>query len=288
MLENLQQLPVECVVGIAVLLGLVIGSFLNVVIYRLPKMMQRQWDADVAEYAGREAPEVQSEPFNLMHPASTCPHCGHAIRWYENIPILSWVFLRGRCSSCHAPISWRYPAVEAATGLLFGAVAWHFGASVQTLLWCAVVAALVALAWIDWDTTLLPDSITLPLLWAGLVAAQIGWTIPVGDALWGAVAGYLVLWAVTALFKLVTGRVGMGNGDFKLLAALGAWLGWQMLIPVVLVSSLVGAVVGIGLKLGNGLREGGYMPYGPFLAGAGLAVVVMGPAWVLAWFGGLF
>ena len=265
------------------LLGLCVGSFLNVVVHRLPQMMERAWKLESAEMLGVAAPELA--PLSLSKPASRCPHCGHQIRWYENIPLLSWVALRGRCSACKTPISARYPLVELATALLFAAVAWRFPAQTATLVWCGFVAALLALALIDWDTTLLPDAITLPLVWAGLVAAAIGSTIPLPTAVWGAVAGYLALWTVFWIFKLTTGKDGMGAGDFKLLAALGAWLGWQMLLPIVLAASMLGAVVGIGMKVSGALREGRYVPFGPFLAGAGLVVLYAGPDRVRDWMG---
>lgn len=265
------------------LLGLCIGSFLNVVIHRLPLMMDRAWKLESAELLG-VAPPPTTE-LTLAKPASRCPHCGHRIRWYENIPLLSWLALRGRCSACKAPISARYPLVELATGLLFALLAWRFGPTPAVLAWCAFVATLLALTGIDWDTTLLPDSLTLPLLWGGLVAAALGWTLPLPVALWGAVAGYLSLWSIYWLFKLTTGKEGMGAGDFKLLAALGAWLGWQMLLPIVLGASLIGAVVGIGMKLSGALREGRYVPFGPFLAGAGLVVLFAGSERVMGWLG---
>ena len=265
------------------LLGLCVGSFLNVVVHRLPQMMERAWKLEGAELLGVPAPELA--PLSLSKPASRCPHCGHQIRWFENIPLLSWLVLRGRCSACKAPISARYPLVELATALLFAAVAWRFPAQAGNLAWCGFVAALVALALIDWDTTLLPDSITLPLIWAGLIAAAVGWTIPLSTAVWGAVAGYLVLWTVFWVFKLTTGKDGMGAGDFKLLAALGAWLGWQMLLPIVLAASLIGAVIGIGMKVSGALREGRYVPFGPFLAGAGLVVLYAGADRVRDWMG---
>lgn len=265
------------------LVGLLIGSFLNVVIHRVPLMMERSWKIDSAETL-----ELQIEPpapITLSTPASRCPSCGHAIRWHENIPVLSYAWLRGRCSACKTHISARYPLIELFTGALFAALGWHFGAVPSTLLWCGFAATLVALAGIDWDTTLLPDSLTLPLLWAGLVASALGWTLPLDSALWGAVAGYLSLWTVYWLFKLTTGKEGMGFGDFKLLAALGAWLGLKMILPVVLAASIIGAIVGIGMKFGGQLREGRYVPFGPFLAGAGLVVTLAGQTRVLRWLG---
>ena len=268
------------------LLGLLVGSFLNVVIHRLPKMMERQWARECAEMQapdGADAPATPETRYNLMVPRSACPHCGHAIRWFENIPVLSYAALRGRCSACKAPISARYPGVELFTGLLFAWCGWQWGASVQALLWCGFAAAIVALAAIDWDTTLLPDDITLPLLWAGLCASALAWTgVPLRDAVWGAVGGYLSLWLVYWAFKLLTGKEGMGYGDFKLFAALGAWFGWQALVPIILMSSVIGAVVGIAIKLVGQLREGGYVPFGPFLALAGLTAMVFGPGAILA------
>jgi leader peptidase (prepilin peptidase)/N-methyltransferase len=270
--------------GLAVL-GLCVGSFLNVVIHRLPLMLERQWRADSAAMLELPPKEEDAAPLTLAKPASRCPSCGHIIRWYENIPLLSWLFLRGKCAGCQTRISVRYPLIELLTALLFAACGWRFGAQPTTLLWCGFVAVLVAASAIDWDTTLLPDDLTLPLLWAGLIVAALGWTLPLREAVWGAVAGYLSLWSVYWLFKLTTGKEGMGYGDFKLLAALGAWLGWQMVLPVVLASSVIGAVVGIGMKLSSTLREGHYVPYGPFLGGAGLVVMFAGPQRVLAWLG---
>jgi len=265
------------------LLGLLIGSFLNVVIHRLPQMLERGWKLDSAEMLGltiEPPPEI-----TLSRPRSRCPSCGHQIAWHENIPVLSWLRLGGKCSACKTRISARYPFVEIFTGLLFAAVAWRFGAQPTTLLWCGFVAVLVALAGIDWDTTLLPDNLTLPLLWAGLAAAAIGWTIPLSQAVWGAVAGYLSLWSVYWFFKKATGKEGMGYGDFKLLAALGAWLGVQMTLPIVLGASVLGAVVGIFMKATGALREGRFVPFGPFLAGAGIVVLLAGQERVLGWLG---
>ncbi|WP_374567789.1 A24 family peptidase [Ideonella sp.] len=290
------------------LLGLCVGSFLNVVAHRLPRMMERDWWTDIAHQLsdgesfkrcfGQEAPKALAAtagelekgidglaPYGLSTPRSACPACGHQITWYENIPLLSWLWLRGRCSACKTPISPRYPLLELLTAALFAAVGWRFGAQPVALLWCAVLATLVALAAIDWDTTLLPDSMTLPLLWAGLVAAAMGWTVPLRDALWGALAGYLSLWSIYWLFKKATGKEGMGFGDFKLLAALGAWLGWHAILPIVLMASVIGAVVGIAMKLTSGLRQGGYVPFGPFLAGGGVVVILAGTDRVLGWIG---
>ncbi|MBV8470004.1 MAG: prepilin peptidase [Burkholderiaceae bacterium] len=291
-------------------LGLCVGSFLNVVIYRLPVMMERQWVTDACSHLSDEqalsrtgqlstqealelsrrahalGSKVEALPaLNLAAPRSRCPHCGHVLAWHENLPVLGWLRLLGRCASCKAPISMRYPLVELATGLMFLTLGQHFGAHPTTLLWCGFVAALLTLAGIDWDTTLLPDSINQPLLWAGLAAASLGWTIPLQNALTGVFVGYLSLWTVYWVFKLATGKEGMGYGDFKLLAALGAWLGWQMILPIVLAASLIGAVIGIAMKLNSQLREGRYVPFGPFLAGAGLVVLFAGQGRVLAWLG---
>jgi leader peptidase (prepilin peptidase)/N-methyltransferase len=291
------------------LIGLAIGSFLNVVIHRLPSMLERDWWRDVHHQLadeqsyrrvfGSAPPEPLQQsatalqgaidnlpPLSLARPASRCPSCGHRIRAYENVPLVSWLLLRGRCSSCRARISLRYPAIELFCAALFAAIGWRMGgAQPQILLWCGFAAALLALAWIDWDTTVLPDAITFPLLWAGLLSAALGWTIDPVAALVGAAAGYLSLWSVYWFFKLATGKEGMGYGDFKLLAALGAWLGWQALLPIVLGASVIGAVVGIAMKLLGALREGRYVPFGPFLAGAGLAVMWVGTPATLAWMG---
>jgi leader peptidase (prepilin peptidase)/N-methyltransferase len=259
---------------------LLIGSFLNVVIYRLPKMLERQWAAECASLDGAEP--AAAEPFNLMVPHSRCQQCGHAIRWYENVPVLSYLFLRGKCSACKAPISLRYPLVELATGALFAWCVWRMPGQFGGLAWCGFAAALIALALIDWDTTLLPDDITLPLLWAGLLAALAGFTgVSLANAVWGAVAGYVSLWAVYWLFKLTTGKEGMGYGDFKLFAAFGAWFGWQALVPIILMASVIGVIVGVALKLNSSLREGGYVPFGPFLAGAGFTAMLFGPDAIL-------
>lgn len=270
-------------------LGLLIGSFLNVVIHRLPRMMERQWAAECAQYAQDtgllppgQAPAAPAERFNLWTPRSRCPSCGHEVRWYENIPVLSYIGLRGRCSECKTRISGRYPLIELATGALFYACAAQWGWTFTTLAWCGFSAALVALAFIDWDTTLLPDDITLPLLWAGLLASVLHWiAVPPVDAVIGAAAGYLALWTVYWGFKLVTGKEGMGYGDFKLFAALGAWFGWQALVPIILLASVIGALVGIGMKLASSLREGKYVPFGPFLVGGGLAAMLWGPGRIM-------
>jgi leader peptidase (prepilin peptidase)/N-methyltransferase len=214
-----------------------------------------------------------------MVPRSRCPHCGQQITWSENIPVLSYIALGGKCAACKAGIRLRYPLVELATGALFFWCVWQNGVTLTAAMWCIFVSVLLALALIDWDTTLLPDDLTLPLLWLGLAAAALQWipvTLP--SAFWGAVLGYMSLWLVYWGFKLATGKKGMGFGDFKLFAALGAWFGWQTLIPIILIASVIGTMVGIGMKFNSSLREGGYVPFGPFLAGAGLCAMVFGPA----------
>ncbi len=272
------------VLAAAAVLGLVAGSFLNVVIHRLPRMLERRWAAQEVHPTGHAA--TRDTPLNLAVPPSACPHCGHRLRPWENLPLLSWLLLRGRCSACKARISLRYPLVEVATAALFGYAAWRWGVTPAGAAWAAFAATLLALAVIDWDTTLLPDDLTLPLLWAGLIASALGWTgVPLAHALWGAVAGYLSLWCVYQGFKVLTGKEGMGYGDFKLFAALGAWLGWQALIPVILLASITGAGVGITMKLTGQLREGGYVPFGPFLALGGLASLAGGSTLFWRWLG---
>ncbi len=267
-------------IALASLLGLLIGSFLNVVIHRLPQIMEQQWDAECAQHQAAKAGAAYTpapSSITLSRPRSRCPHCGHAIRWFENIPVLSWLLLRGKCRQCSQRISVRYPLVEIATAALFAWCIARWGLTSAGWAWCGFSAALLTLALIDWDTTFLPDDITLPLVWAGLVAAALGWTgISLVNALWGAVAGYLSLWSIYWLFKLLTGKEGMGYGDFKLFAALGAWFGWQALIPIILMASVIGAIIGIAMKLRSNLREGGYIPFGPFLAGAGFTAMFFG------------
>lgn len=277
-------------------LGLLIGSFLNVVIHRLPRIMEQQWADECRQHAEEQAlaagqalaPLAGGERISLSAPRSRCPHCGHAIRWYENVPVLSYLALRGRCAGCKAGISARYPLVELTTAALFAFCLGQWGISPTGLVWCGFSAALLTLALIDWDTTLLPDDITLPLLWAGLIAAALRWTdVPLADAVWGAAAGYLSLWLVFWGFKLATGKDGMGYGDFKLFAALGAWFGWQALVPIILAASVIGAIIGIVMKFRSQLRAGGYIPFGPFLAGAGFAALLFGPQRMLERFLGL-
>lgn len=259
---------------LAGLLGLFVGSFLNVVIHRLPRMMERDWHAQAAELRGEEPPA--SERFNLATPRSRCPHCGHQITLLENIPLVSYLVLRGRCGHCGAGISKRYPTVEATSALLSAYAAWHFGFGAAALGALLFVWAMVALTFIDLDTQLLPDDITLPLLWLGLAFNLAGTYTELADAVVGAMAGYLVLWSVFWLFKLATGKEGMGYGDFKLLGAIGAWLGWQVLPLTILLSSLVGAAVGIALILFARHGRNVPIPFGPYLAAAGLIALFWG------------
>jgi len=271
-------MPVESLGGLAAvagLLGLCVGSFVNVVIHRLPKMMEQEWLAQCADLRG-ETPSP-AEVLSLARPRSRCPSCGHQITVLENIPIVSYLILRGKCSKCAAPISARYPVVEAATGLLSAYAAWHFGPTPQALGALIVLWALIALTAIDLDTQLLPDSITLPLLWIGLALNLAGTYVDISSAVIGAMVGYLTLWSVFWLFKLATGKEGMGYGDFKLLAALGAWLGWQMLPVIILLSSIVGAVVGISLIVFSRHGRNTPIPFGPYLAAAGIIALFWGP-----------
>jgi leader peptidase (prepilin peptidase)/N-methyltransferase len=256
------------------LFGLLIGSFLNVVIYRIPKMMQRESDNYVAHESGKELPH--QDRFNLMVPRSACPHCAHQITALENIPVVSYVALGGKCSACKAPISIRYPIIELATGLLSALLVWKFGSGWTGLATLLFGYALLAMTFIDIDTQLLPDDLTLPLLWAGLLVNLHGRFVPLQDAVIGAAAGYLVLWAIYWLFKLATGKEGMGYGDFKLLAALGAWLGWTMLPTIILLSSVVGAVVGISLIVFAKHGREKPIPFGPYLAAAGMIAMLYG------------
>lgn len=265
------------------LLGLIVGSFLNVVIHRLPIMMERDWATQCAELRGETAPAF--EALSLARPRSRCPQCGHSITALENIPIISWMLLRGRCRGCAAPISFRYPLIEALTGLLFALTAWHFGFNAAGMGALVFVAALIALTGIDFDTQLLPDDITLPLLWLGLALNAFSVYTDLKSAVIGAMAGYLSLWAVYWSFKLVTGKEGMGYGDFKLLAALGAWLGWQMLPLAILLSSLVGAVVGIALMVFARHGRNVPIPFGPYLAAAGAIALIWGKPLTRAYLG---
>jgi leader peptidase (prepilin peptidase)/N-methyltransferase len=258
------------------LLGLVIGSFLNVVIYRLPIMMEREWISQCAELNGSQENISDKSTFNLSTPRSRCPHCGHAITSLENIPVLSFLMLRGKCSDCGAKISARYPIIESVTALLSIILAWHFGFSWAALAGLFFTWALIALTMIDFDHQLLPDNITLPFLWLGLGLSLWNIYIDSHAAIIGAIAGYLSLWTVYWVFKLITGKEGMGFGDFKLLAMLGAWMGWKMLPVIILLSSAVGAIVGITLIVALGRDKTIPIPFGPYLAAAGWIALLWG------------
>ena len=281
---SLLESPPALFIALCSVLGLMVGSFLNVVIFRLPKMLEREWQQQCAEL--RAETEAKTEtgttlteaapPFSLVAPRSACPHCGHKITALENIPVVSYLVLRGRCSQCHASISLRYPVVEALTGIASGFIAWHFGYGLAAFAALFFTWAMIALAFIDLDTQLLPDDITLPLLWAGLLVNLGGSFTDIGSAVIGAAAGYLALWSVYWGFKLATGKEGMGYGDFKLLAVIGAWLGWQMLPLVILLSSLVGAIVGIGLIVLAKHGRNAPIPFGPYLVGGGMIALLWG------------
>jgi leader peptidase (prepilin peptidase)/N-methyltransferase len=273
-------------VAAATILGMLVGSFLNVVVYRLPIMLQRDWKQQCCEYLEIENTEPDSNPasakfsrFNLQTPDSHCPNCERKIRPWENIPVISYLLLGGKCAGCKQKISLRYPTVEAVAGLLSGLVAYSFGPGWLTLALLFFTWALLTLTLIDYDHQLLPDDITIPLLWLGLLvnAIDLGFGVSLGDAVIGAIAGYLSLWTFYWVFKLATGKEGMGYGDFKLLAALGAWMGWQSLLPIVILSSLVGAVYGIAMILIAGRDRSQPMPFGPYLAGAGFIMLIWGP-----------
>ncbi len=255
-------------------LGLLVGSFLNVVIHRLPKMLEMGWQAQCAELRGEET--ANSEPYNLLAPRSACPHCHHAISAMENIPVISYLLLRGKCRGCGAAISPRYPIIEAVSGILCGFAAWHFGFGLAAAGALLLIWALLALTAIDFDTQLLPDDITLPLVWTGMLFNLYGAYTTLHDAFLGVVFGYLALWTIYWLFKLTTGKEGMGYGDFKLLAALGAWLGWQMLPLIIILSSMVGAVIGIILIVAVKRDRDIPIPFGPYLAGGGLIALFWG------------
>lgn len=267
---------------LAAAVGLCVGSFLNVVIHRLPRMMERGWQEQCAELRGEEAPAAAR--YNLVVPRSACPACGHRIAAYENIPVVSWLALRGRCSACKAAISARYPFVELLGGAVAVAAIWKFGPNWQGVAACAFLWTLLALTFIDFDTQLLPDDLTLPLLWAGLIANLNGLFVPLPEAVIGAVAGYLTLWSIYWLFKIIRGKEGMGYGDFKLLAALGAWLGWKMLPLIVLGSSVVGAFIGISLVVFKGRDHNIPLAFGPYLAIAGMFALFFGAPFVKIYF----
>ena len=273
---------------VCVLFGLLVGSFLNVVIHRIPKMMEATWRQEARELLEQPAPKGEETPpiFNLVTPGSHCPHCNHRIRWYENVPVVSWALLKGRCSGCKAAISKRYPIIELLTALVAGLCAWRFGYDPWLIFMLYGSFTLLALAVIDLDTTLLPDDLTYPLLWAGLLAAVLGISpVSLPDAVIGAMAGYLALWSLYWVFKLLTGKEGMGYGDFKLLAALGAWLGWQYLPVVVLLSSVVGLVFAVSMMASGSVKRDQGIPFGPYLAIAGWIALLWGEAIVSSYLG---
>jgi len=255
--------------------GAIIGSFLNVVILRLPRLLEHDWQCQCRELLSLPA-DTGKKPPGIVFDRSRCPHCGHEIKPYENIPLLSFAFLRGRCSACKAGISWRYPLVELTTAVMFVITLWYFGPTLPGLCALALTAVLIALTGIDTDTQLLPDNITLPLVWAGVLANYFGVYTDLASSVLGAILGYLILWSIYHLFRLLTGKEGMGYGDFKLLAALGAWMGWQLLPLMVLMSSVVGAVVGLVLMGSGKLQRDKPMPFGPFIAAAGWITLIWG------------
>jgi len=281
-LSPLQSSPALLALAAGVL-GLMVGSFLNVVIHRLPIMMQVEWRTDCAEFEGREAP--QADPLNLLTPRSRCPSCGTPITAMQNIPVASWIALGGKCAACKAPISVRYPLVELFTGLASALLAWRFGWGPALAAGLVFTWALIAASAIDIDTQLLPDRITLPLLWIGLLVNVFGVFVDLRSAVLGAAAGYLLLWSVYWGFKLLAGKEGMGFGDFKLLAALGAWTGWQTLPLILLVSAGAGAVIGIALIWLSGKGRDTRLPFGPYLAAGGMVALVWGREAVIAYLG---
>jgi leader peptidase (prepilin peptidase)/N-methyltransferase len=286
-LEYLAASPAALIL-VCVLFGLLVGSFLNVVIHRIPKMMEATWRQEARELLDQPATKGEEEPriFNLVTPGSHCPHCNHRIRWYENVPVVSWALLKGRCSGCKAPISKRYPIIELLSGLVAGLCAWRFGYDPWLIFMLYGSFTLLALAVIDLDTTLLPDDLTYPLLWAGLLASVLGVSpVSLPDAVIGAMAGYLALWSLYWVFKLLTGKEGMGYGDFKLLAALGAWLGWQYLPVVVLLSSVVGLVFAVSMMASGSVKRDQGIPFGPYLAIAGWIALLWGEAIVSSYLG---
>jgi len=256
--------------------SLLVGSFLNVVIYRLPRMMEQEWRNECSQYLQISQPDADQEPFNLLLPRSACPHCGHKITALENIPVISYILLGGKCKDCKNPISWRYPLVEIATCVLSVTVAVYFGATIQTLFAILLTWTLIVLTLIDYDHQLLPDSITLPVLWLGIICNLFGIFTDINSSVLGAIFGYLILWTVYITFKLVTGKEGMGHGDFKLLAMLGAWLGWQYLPLIIIISSMLGAIIGIALILFKSHGKNQPIPFGPYLALAGWVALLYG------------
>ena len=287
LLDYLAASPAALIL-VCVLFGLLVGSFLNVVIHRIPKMMEATWRQEARELLEQPPPKGEETPpiFNLVTPGSHCPHCNHRIRWYENVPVVSWALLKGRCSGCKAAISKRYPIIELLTALVAGLCAWRFGYDPWLIFMLYGSFTLLALAVIDLDTTLLPDDLTYPLLWAGLLAAVMGISpVSLPDAVIGAMAGYLALWSLYWVFKLLTGKEGMGYGDFKLLAALGAWLGWQYLPVVVLLSSVVGLVFAVSMMASGSVKRDQGIPFGPYLAIAGWIAWLWGEVIVSSYLG---
>lgn len=282
LIELAQALP-WLYLALIFIFSLMIGSFLNVVIHRLPIMLEREWHAEYRSYFDTDADAAPTTPYNLMVPRSACPHCEHPITAIENIPLLSWLWLKGRCRACKAPISARYPLVELLTALLSVAVSATLSPGWGMLAALVLTWTLVALTFIDLDKMLLPDQLTLPLLWGGLLFNLLGGFVSLGDAVIGAMVGYLVLWSLYWAFKLLTGKEGMGYGDFKLLAALGAWLGWQALPIVLLLSSLVGAIIGIGLIALRKHHQAKPIPFGPYLAIAGWIALLWGDS-ITRWY----
>ena len=272
--------------AIVFVFSLLIGSFLNVVIYRLPKMLEQGWKSECREFLADELAKPIKADENLITlstPSSSCPSCKHKIRFYENIPVISWLFLRGKCSQCQAKISLRYPLVELATALLSVVIAAHYGVTFTTLMLLVLTWGLIALTLIDVDHMLLPDQITLPLLWLGLLVNINGAIVPLSDAVIGAVAGYMSLFSIFWLFKLITGKDGMGHGDFKLVALFGAWLGWQLLPLLILMASAVGAVIGISLMVFKNHQREQAIPFGPYLAIAGWITLLWGNS-IWSWY----
>ncbi|WP_045225535.1 prepilin peptidase [Methyloterricola oryzae] len=274
-LDLLQASPAWLVTATS-LLGLIVGSFLNVVVHRLPRMLERAWKQECQAFLGLESSDTPEAAFSLVAPGSRCPHCGHGIRAHENIPILSYVFLQGRCAACGAGISIRYPAIEALTGIVSGVVAWQMGPTGAMLAALCLSWTLIALSAIDLEKQLLPDAITLPFLWLGLLLSLSGSFTDPRSSIIGAAVGYLSLWSVYQAFRLLTGKEGMGFGDFKLLALFGAWLGWQKLLPIILMASLVGAVVGTCMIAFLRHQRSAPIPFGPYLAAAGWIVMLWG------------
>ncbi|OQW70535.1 MAG: prepilin peptidase [Proteobacteria bacterium ST_bin12] len=273
-LSDLMRSEQTVFITVSVIFGLLVGSFLNVVIHRLPKMMEREWHANCLELQGKEVPEQTK--YTIVTPRSACPKCGHLIGALENIPVISYLFLGGKCKGCKTKISMRYPLIEALTGALIGAAAYQFGYTYAALFAFIFIFALITLTFIDYDTQLLPDDITLPLLWLGLFFNLIGGFTDLKSSIIGAMLGYLILWSVYWLFKLIRGKEGMGYGDFKLLGAIGAWFGWQLLPAVILLSSVAGALIGVGLMLFKGKGSNSAIPFGPFLALGGIAALFFG------------